>query len=106
LVTLRQFDLLRNEGRHAKTLPYFVVVQSSYSIARDLVIVVPAYAESSFGAKIEKLHLSTNFEGELLVLALEEMGAVSIRHLGQKVGNIEDMNYKIVKGLDFLLKGI
>jgi hypothetical protein len=106
LVTLRQFDVLRNKGRNAKTLPYFVIVQSDYSIARDLVIVVPAYAESSFGAKIEKLHLSAKFDEAFLVLALEEMGAVSIRHLGEKVGNIENINYEIGKGLDFLLKGI
>jgi hypothetical protein len=106
LVTLRQFDVLRNKGRNAKSLPYFVIIQSGYSIARDLVIVAPAYAEASFGAKIEKLHLGMRFEEEWLVLALEEMGAVAIRHLGQKAGNIEDMKYEIGKGLDFLLKGI
>jgi hypothetical protein len=106
VVKLLQFDILHNAGRNAKNLPYFIVLQSEQSIARDMVVVAPVYAARTFGQKIEKLHISCAFQGEELVLALEEMGAVAVRHLGPRAGNIGHLSYEIGMSLDFILKGI
>ncbi len=106
MVTLCRYDIMRNGGRNTKSLAYFIVLQSEYSRTTELVIVAPIYTVDFNGLLVDKIHISVVIEEISLVISLEELGAVSAHNFSGRIGNFDELDCDIGKGLDFLLKGI
>ena len=98
---MRQFDVFRNPSGSSRSFaPYVVALQSHYLIL-DTVLVAPLVDDK----RATSVEIEVSFEGQLLVVALTEMGSVRVASLSEAVGNLADNEDGIRRGLDRLFTG-
>lgn len=103
---MNQFDVYRNAGRNRTSIPYVVVVQSSYFGKSRRRVVVPLVSEEAMGkvAELPASPLNPVFvvEGLRVVLHPLEIVSVSTEFLRDRVGSLADNGDAIVSALDEL----
>jgi toxin CcdB len=103
---MSQFDVYRNTGKHRTTIPYVVVVQSSYYEKARRRVVVPLVALGEIG-KIASLPVSPinpvfRIEDTEVVLNPLEIVSIPIEALGDKVTSLNEAGDTIIAALDEL----
>ena len=103
---MTQFDVCRNTGRHRATIPYVVIVQSSYYEKARRRVVVPLVALGEIG-KIAALPASPinpvfRIEDTEVVLNPLEIVSVPVEALGEKVATLMEEGDTIIAALDEL----
>jgi toxin CcdB len=103
---MSQFDVHRNTGRHRATIPYVVIVQSSYYEKARRRVVVPLVAAAEIG-KIASLPASPinpvfEIEGDEVVLNPLEIVSIPVEALGENVTTLSEVGDTIIAALDEL----
>jgi toxin CcdB len=101
---MAQFDVHRNSGRHAQTIPFVVVVQSAQFDSYRRRVVVPLVRAASIG-KVSYTGFNPTFKvrGIAVVLHPLEVVSVPVDQLGEFVASLSDESQVIVAALDELL---
>ena len=100
---MAQFDVHRNPGRHADTIPYVVVVQSAQFDAYKRRVVVPLVRTSNLGAThFPAFNPSFRIGGTKVTLHPLEMVSISTDQLGSPVGSLAHEGQAIIGALDEL----
>jgi toxin CcdB len=100
---MAQFDVHRNRGRHADTIPYVVVVQSAQFNAYRRRVVVPLVLPGALGPiPFATFNPSFRVSGTKVVLHPLEMVSVPLDQLGPAVGSLADHGQAIIAALDEL----
>lgn len=101
---MAQFDVHRNPGRHADTIPYVVVVQSAQFDDYRRRVVVPLVRASDLGpAPFPDFNPCFRIAGTKVVLHPLEIVSVPVDQLGPSVGSLVDEGQVIIGALDELL---
>lgn len=103
---MKQFDVCRNTGRHRATIPYVVIVQSSYYEKAHRRVVVPLVALDEVD-RISPLPASAinpvfQIEGHRVVLNPLEIVSVPVDTLGDAIASLEEEGDTITAALDEL----
>jgi toxin CcdB len=101
---MAQFDVHRNSGRNAESIPYLVVVQSSLYDEYSRRVVVPLVKASAVGP-IANARFNPTFRiGKTsVVLHPLEIVSVAVEKLGKPVGSLMTEGSRIIGALDELL---
>jgi len=104
---IAQFDVYRNSGKNRATIPYIVVVQSSYFEKSRRRVVVPLVSLNEL-SKTTTLPASTinpifTIEGDRVVLNPLEITSIPTEVLGDKIGSMANEGERIIAALDELL---
>lgn len=101
---MSQFDVHRNPGSQNETIPYVVVVQSSWFDGYRRRIVVPLVKKSALSAVVsERINPEFRIGRTAVVLHPLEIVSVAADRLGKKVGSLEAEGERIVAALDEVL---
>ncbi len=101
---MAQFDVHRNPGLHADTIPYVVVVQSAQFDDYKRRGVVPLVRAKSLGsAHFPAFNPSFRIGGTKVVLHPLEMVSIPVDRLGLPVGSLAADGQAIIGALDELL---
>lgn len=100
---MAQFDVHRNPGRHADTIPYVVVVQSAQFDDYRRRVVVPLVRAGHVGpSPFPAFNPSFRIGGVKVILHPLEMVSVPVEQLGSPVDSLADEAQAIVGALDEL----
>lgn len=101
---MAQFDVHRNGGRHADTIPYVVVVQSALYDDYSRRVVVPLVKASALSA-IPSPRFNPTFKIGKVAVVLHplELVSVAVDKLGKPVASLESEGNRIIGALDELL---
>ncbi len=101
-----QFDVHENKGKHRSTIPYVVVVQSSYFDRARRRVVVPLVAldEVSKITTLPSSRINPEFvvAGTRVVLNPLEIVSVPVESLGERIDSLASNSDTIVAALDEL----
>lgn len=101
---MSQFDIHRNTGRNRTTIPFVVIVQSSFHDRHRRRVVVPLVAtgESWAGIHLPASAINPTFtiNGIQVVLDPLEITSVALDALGERVGSPSEEADAIVAALD------
>ena len=101
---MAQFDVHRNPGRYAESVPFVVVVQSSQFDGYRRRVVVPLVRVNEMG-KIAYPAFNPSFKVKGIKVALHplDMVAVPVEKLGPAVESLAEHGQTIIAALDELL---
>lgn len=101
---MSQFDVHRNTGRHRASIPYVVIVQSSFYDKARRRVVVPLVAASALGAELPASPINPVFRIEDIEVVFNPLEIVSVpaEALGEKIATLKDAGDTIVAALDEL----
>jgi toxin CcdB len=100
---MAQFDVHRNPGRHADTIPFVVVVQSAQFDGYRRRVVVPLVRTSKLGpAPFPTFNPAFRIGGVKVTLHPLEMVSVPTELLGPAVGSLASEGQAIIGALDEL----
>ena len=101
---MAQFDVHRNSGRHADSIPYVVVVQSALFDEYARRVVVPLVKASAVGA-LASTRFNPTFKIGRTAVVLHPLEIVSVatERLGAPVASLATEGNRIVAALDELL---
>lgn len=107
---MSQFDVYRNTGKNRASIPFVVIVQSSYFEKSRRRVVVPLVALDAL-SKTTTLPPSPinpvfTIEGRKLVFNPLEIVSVPGEALGEKVASLSDEGDAIIAALDVLLSRV
>lgn len=107
-MVVRRFDVFRNPSVvSAKTIPYFLVVQSDLLDEMDTCVVLPlAKTQAARRTATELLNPELQVDGTSVVQLTQLIAAVPMSALRKHVVNLEAQRNSIVRALDFLFDGI
>jgi len=101
-----QFDVCRNTGKHRATIPYVVIVQSSYyeKARRRVVVPLVMRAEIDRLAPLPASPINPAFriENTDVVLNPLEIVSVPVEVLGETVASLSEAGDTIIAALDEL----
>jgi toxin CcdB len=103
-LTMAQFDVHRNSGKHTDTIPFVVVVQSALFDDYRRRVVVPLVKASVVG-KIANPRFNPTFKigATKVVLHPLEIVSVAAQTLGKPIGSLAADSDRITTALDDLL---
>lgn len=107
---MAQFDVYRNSGKYAKIVPFVVDVQSDILSNLDSRVVIPL--QSADFIKNENIQIISRLNPIFsvcdsdVILATQQMAAVHIRELGNKIDSLASKRLEIISALDVLTSGI
>lgn len=99
---MARFDVHRS--RRAG-VPYLLDAQADFLDVLPTRLVIPLLRERDMSARVERLHIPVEIEGQALVLAVDLLSNVRRDQLGPKVGSLADRPDEIVAAIDFLQQG-
>src|SRR5262245_9353408 len=102
---MAQFDVYRNPGADAKTIPYLLDVQSDLLADVTTRIVVPLFHAKSYGRPARRLNPVFTVEGHSVVMSTTELAGVLPIALGARVSSLADRRDEIRDALDFAFQG-
>ena len=101
-----QFDVFANPDPESATArPYFVVLQHSVLGAfttRIVAPLIPATAGTAFG----QLMPDVIVRGTRYVVDVTNIGVIPVGVLQERVANLEDRRYDIVRAIDLVFAGV
>jgi toxin CcdB len=101
---VRQFDVYANPSQiSADYAPYLVILQSHYFERLETVVIAPLIRDA--GRPFTVLDINVSFEGERLLVAVAELGAIDARTLGRAKGSLATDEDSIRRGLERLFTG-
>ncbi|SIT66993.1 toxin CcdB [Ectothiorhodosinus mongolicus] len=104
---MARFDVYLNTGKHAKTTPYLLDIQSDLLDELDSRVVIPLRRLSDF----PQVRLPTRLtpivaiEGKEFIIETPKMGAVPRSVLKSPISTLADEQTVITAALDFLFQG-
>ena len=102
---MRQFDVFKNQSKlSSKYAPYLIILQSSLTQTRTTVIVAPLVLPNRIPEK-SRLYPSIRIGRRELVLSTNELGAISVKALAERVINLESERSRIIAAIDMLFSG-
>lgn len=96
---MSQFDVHRNSGRNAATIPFVVVVQSAAFDKRKRRIVVPLVAADRVRLPPSAVNPVFSVMGLEVTLNPLEIASVAVESLGEPVGTLADAGDAIAAAL-------
>lgn len=107
-MVVRRFDVFRNSNpRSARTVPYLVLLQSELLDELPTQVVAPLVRATALAGKgASRLNPAFEIEGEAVFLLTQQVGAVPVSSLSNRVANLEHSRDAIVAALDLLFSGI
>src|ERR1700741_4126298 len=98
---MARFDVYKNPGKSSASVPYLLDVQSDSVSGLPTRLVIPLRARSSLAQALPPdLCPIFTIEGQEYFLATAELGAVPVKLLKSKIGNVHDRIFEIVSALD------
>ena len=102
-----QFSVHRNKNPRSKgEIPYLLDVQSDLLGELRTRVVIPLYKKKSTRIKpMTRLTPEFEVEGRKLLLMTPQLAGISMRDLGEPVGNLKQHRSEILAALDLLITG-
>ncbi len=102
-----QFAVYRNKNPKSKgEIPYLLDIQSDLLGELRTRVVVPLYHKKSTRIKpMTRLTPELEIEGRKLILMTPQLAGVSMKDLGEPVGNLKQNRPEILAALDMLITG-
>jgi len=102
-----QFSVHRNKNPKSKgEIPYLLDVQSDLLGGLRTRVVIPLYKKKSTHIKpMTRLTPEFEVEGRKLLLMTPQLAGISMRDLGEPVGNLKQHRSEILAALDLLITG-
>jgi toxin CcdB len=101
---MAQFDVYRLPRGAGSVL--VVDVQNKLFDGLATRVVAPLYPVSAKDKPILRLNPVVEIEGQLYLLAIQEMSALRVKSLGAKVASLEARRDEIVAAIDFLITSV
>ena len=102
---MRQFDVFKNPSQLSlKYAPYLIILQSSLTQTRTTVIVAPLVLPKRIPEQ-SRLFPSMRIGTREFVLSTNELGAVGVKALTERVANLESERSRIIAAIDMLFSG-
>ena len=103
VVFMAQFDVYRNhEAQTKERIPYLLDIQNDLFGELSTRLVVPLVSKSEV---LHKLNIEITVRNQKFVISTQEMSAVSVDLLDDKVFSLEDKAQEIMDAVNFLLMG-
>ena len=104
---MSQFTVYRNKNPKSKTgIPFLLDVQSNLLSALGTRVVIPLFQKKSLRIKpLTKLTPELQIDGKKFILMTPQLAGISIKELGDAVGNLAQHRSDIVAALDLLITG-
>lgn len=103
---MAQFDVYRNPNPETSTsVPYLLDVQAETFEPLATHLVIPLVRKVAGSRLLKRLNLEVAIEGRQVFLSIPEMAGISVRSLGERVGNLSPLRTEIIAGIDFLITG-
>ena len=100
---MAQFDVYRNHETQTKErIPYLLDIQNDLFGDLSTRLVVPLVSKSDL---LHKLNIEITVRNQKFVISTQEMSAVSMSLLDDKVFSLEDKADEILEAVNFLLVG-
>ena len=98
---MARFDIYKNPGKLAVSVPYVLDVQSDSVSGLPTRLVIPLRVRSSLAQDLpQDLCPIFTIEGQEHFLATAELGAIPVKLLKSKIGNVHDRALEISSALD------
>lgn len=104
---MARYDVFRNSGPHAETVPYLLDVQSDLLQGLDTRVVAPLRRRDRFPSSQipDRLMPAFDIDGIACLLETPKLAAVPTRLLKMPVASLADHQIAITGALDFLFQG-
>lgn len=104
---MARYDVFRNSGQHAETVPYLLDVQSDLLQGLDTRVVAPLRRRDHFPSSQipDRLMPAFEIEGIACLMETPKLAAVPTRLLKTPVASLADHQNTITNALDFLFQG-
>ena len=100
---MAQFDVYRNSDAQTKDrVPYLLDIQNDLFDELDTRLVVPLVANSRI---LQGLNFEIMIRNQSYVISTQELRAIPLSKLQEKVFSLEDKSKDILAGIQFLLMG-
>lgn len=105
---MAQFTLYRNINKQSReAFPYLLDAQQPLLEDLHTRVVIPVARLSDMtGQPISHLCPVIEHNGEKVVLYSQQLAAISMKELGEQVGDMQQYRSEIIAALDFLFTGI
>ena len=105
-MTAKQFDVFVNpDPEFSETHPYFIVLQHDLLGHLNTRVVAPLVAPKAIQF-FERLMPDVSVEGSRYVVDVTNIGVIPARMLQERVANLEDRRYDIVRAIDLVFTGV
>ena len=104
---MAQYTVYRNKNPKSKTeIPFLLDVQSKLLSELGTRVVIPLFQKKSLRIKpLTKLTPEFQIDGKKLILMTPQLAGISIKELGEPVGDLTQHRIDIIAALDLLITG-
>lgn len=104
---MSQLTLYRNKNPKSKAeIPFLLDVQSDLLSELSTRVVIPLYQRKALPIKpLTKLTPEFEIEGEKFILMTPQLAGISLKDLGEPIGNLKQHRAEIIAALDLLITG-
>ena len=104
---MAQYTVYRNKNPKSKTeIPFLLDVQSKLLSELGTRVVIPLFQKKSLRIKpLTKLTPEFQIDGKKLILMTPQLAGISIKELGEPVGDLTQHRIDIIAALDLLMTG-
>ena len=104
---MAQYTVYRNKNPKSKTeIPFLLDVQSNLLSELGTRVVIPLFQKKSLRIKpLTKLTPEFQIDGKKLILMTPQLAGISIKELGEPVGDLTQHRIDIIAALDLLITG-
>jgi toxin CcdB len=103
---MQQFDVYKNPSTvSSRYAPFLIVLQSSLTVTKTTVVVAPLVLPSRLPVE-SRLFPRLKVGSRVVVLSTNELGAIGVPHLKERVANMEAERMNIIGAIDVLFTGI
>jgi len=104
---MARFDVFRNTGESAASVPFLLDVQSDVLSSLDTRIVIPLKRRDAYASIKVPVNLmpSVFIDDVEFILETSKLAAVPVRILKQPITSVAHAHFEITAALDFLFQG-
>ena len=104
---MSQFTVYRNKNPKSKTaIPFLLDIQSNLLSQLGTRVVIPLFHKKSLRIKpLTKLTPELQVDGKKFILMTPQLAGISIKELGEAVGDLSQHRGEIIAALDLLITG-
>ena len=104
---MAQYTVYRNKNPKSKAqIPFLLDVQSNLLSELGTRVVIPLFQKKSLKIKpLTKLTPEFQIDGKKLILMTPQLAGISIKELGEPVGDLTQHRIDIIAALDLLITG-
>lgn len=102
---MERFDVCRTKREQQILAPYLLVLSAPQLSHLTTVVVAPLVPLRLVGTPVQRLQPTVQFNGESLVVVVNDLLSVPRNALGPRIGSLDGYHFELTAALDFLFQG-